>query len=75
MKKCWFLLMALAISAAFAHTQSVAAASEYVSQPSGSELASRIEASPNLPFHGEHFAAVAPLGLRGRILVCVIPLK
>jgi hypothetical protein len=61
MKKRFFVLTTLGMCAALAHAKSMAAALEDAPQSSASsDLASRVEASPNLPFHGEHFAAEAP---------------
>jgi streptogramin lyase len=60
MKKRFLALATLGLCAALPHASGFAAALEDASQSSTSDLASRIEASPNLPFHGEHFAAEAP---------------
>jgi DNA-binding beta-propeller fold protein YncE len=61
MKKRFLVLTTLGLCAAVAQARGMAAALEDASQSSASsDLASRIEASPSLPFHGEHFAAQAP---------------
>ena len=57
------VLLTLWMCVGLTQAKCIATAPEDTSQSSASsELASRIEASPNLPFHGEHFAAQAPRG-------------
>jgi DNA-binding beta-propeller fold protein YncE len=60
MKKYFLVLITFGIGVAFTQAEGVAAAAEGTSTSSPSDLASRIEASPSLPFHPGHFAAQAP---------------
>jgi hypothetical protein len=61
MKKRFVVLMTLGLCAGLPHASGTAIALEDASQSSASpDLASRIEASPSLPFQGEHLAAQIP---------------
>jgi sugar lactone lactonase YvrE len=60
MKKRFLVLTTWGLCAALLYASGMATELEDASQSSTSDLASRIEASPILPFHGEHFAAEAP---------------